>query len=86
MYRQSTDVLSKQIIFTEYFHFLQKKISVYCRVQGRQRSGKGAIRKRFQLQKPRWEKTKLTIRHLYDETWHVLVMYVRRLPDIPLSL
>ena len=33
----------------------------------RQRSGKGAIRKRPQLQKPRWEKTKLTIRHLYHE-------------------
>ena len=34
-----------------------------------QRSGKGAIRKRFPLQKPRWEKTKLTIRHLYHETY-----------------
>ena len=30
----------------------------------RQRSGKGAIRKRFPLQKPRREKTKLTIRYL----------------------
>ena len=30
----------------------------------RQRSGKGAIRKRFPLQKPRWEKTKLTIRYI----------------------
>ena len=29
----------------------------------RQRSGKGAIRKRFPLQKPRWEKTKQTIRY-----------------------
>ena len=29
----------------------------------RQRSGKGAIRKRFPLQKPRWEKNKLTIRY-----------------------
>ena len=35
----------------------------------RHRSGKGAIRKRFPLQKPRWEKTKLTIRHLYHETY-----------------
>ena len=35
----------------------------------RQRSGKGAIRKRFPLQKPRWEKTKLTIRHPYHETY-----------------
>ena len=25
----------------------------------------GAIRKKFQLQKPKWEKTKLTIRYLY---------------------
>ena len=33
----------------------------------RQRSGKGAIRKRLPLQKPRWEKNKLTIRHLYHE-------------------
>ena len=33
----------------------------------RQRSGKGAIRKRFPLQKSRWEKTKLTIRHVYHE-------------------
>ena len=33
----------------------------------RQRSGKGAIRKRFPLQTPRWEKTKLTIRYLYHE-------------------
>ena len=38
----------------------------------RQRSGKGAIRKRFPLQKPRWEKTKLTIRHLYHETYRKL--------------
>ena len=29
----------------------------------RQRSGKDAIRKRFPLQKPRWEKTKVTIRY-----------------------
>ena len=33
----------------------------------RQRSGKGAIRKRLPLQKPRWEKNKLTIRYLYHE-------------------
>ena len=33
----------------------------------RQRSGNGAIRKRLPLQKPRWEKTKLTIRYLYHE-------------------
>ena len=35
----------------------------------RQRSGKGAIRKRFPLQKPRREKTKPTTRHLYHETY-----------------
>ena len=35
----------------------------------RQRSGKGAIRKRFPLQKPRWEKTKPTARYLYHETY-----------------
>ena len=33
----------------------------------RQRSGKGVIRKRFPLQKPTWEKTKLTIRYLFHE-------------------
>ena len=39
----------------------------------RQRSGKGAIRKRFPLQKPRWEKTKLTIRYLYTYTMKHIV-------------
>ena len=33
----------------------------------RQRSGNGAIRKRSPFQKPRWEKSKLTIRYLYHE-------------------
>ena len=33
--------------------------------KSRQRSGNGAIRKKFPLQKPRWEKTKLTISYLY---------------------
>ena len=33
----------------------------------RQRSGKGAIRKSFPPQKRRREKTKLTIRYLYNE-------------------
>ena len=45
----------------------------------RQRPGKGAIRKRFPLQKPRWEKTKLTIRYLYHETYH------ERLFSLPLT-
>ena len=31
----------------------------------RQRIGKDAIRKRFPLQKPRWEKTKLSIKYMY---------------------
>ena len=31
------------------------------------KSGKGAIRKRSPLLKPRWETTKLTIRYLYHE-------------------
>ena len=49
--------------------------SVYCppicieEDTSRQRSGKGAIRKRFPLQKPRREKTKPTIRYLYHETY-----------------
>ena len=34
---------------------------------GRQRSRKCAFRKRFLLQKQRWEKPKLTIRYLYHE-------------------
>ena len=43
--------------------------SVISNIKGtsRQRSGKGAIRKGFPLRKPRWEKTKLTIRYLYHE-------------------
>ena len=46
----------------------QQKRSELTKDTSRQRSGKGAIRKRFPLQKPRWEKTKLTIRYLYHET------------------
>ena len=47
------------------------KYNLHCgwkKGTSRQRSGKGAIRKRFPLQKPRWEKTKLTIRYLYHAT------------------
>ena len=54
-------------------HKLLSAISLYYLIRqegtSRQRSGKGAIRKRFPLQKPRWEKTKLTIRYLYHETY-----------------
>ena len=47
----------------------QSKPNFMWKGTSRQRSGKGAIRKRFPLQKPRWEKTKLTIRYLYHETY-----------------
>ena len=50
----------EDILLSQAVDFLEKGTS-------RQRSGKGAIRKRFPLQKPRWEKTKLTIRYLYHE-------------------
>ena len=43
--------------------------STFFKVQVGKDQAKGAIRKRFPLQKPRWEKTKLTIRHLYHETY-----------------
>ena len=50
------------ITYVKAIHHIQGKGT------SRQRSGKGALRKRFPLQKPRWEKTKLTIRYLYHET------------------
>ena len=61
---------------SEILYFFQKLITTFTsfwklsvqKGTSRQRSGKGAIRKRFPLQKPRWEKTKLTIRYLYHET------------------
>ena len=44
---------------------IQRNFSAEKKLKGtsRQRSGKGAIRKRYPLQKPRWEETKLTIRY-----------------------
>ena len=45
----------------EHYTLLQTKYEK--KSTSRQRSGKGAIRKRLPLQKPRWEKTKLTIRY-----------------------
>ena len=39
------------------------------KVTSRQRSGKGAVRKRFPLQKRRWEKNRLTIRYLNMKTY-----------------
>ena len=50
-------------------HHSSRTISQHKKVQVEKRSGKGAIRKRFPLQKPRREKTKLTIRYLYHETY-----------------
>ena len=61
--------------FAPCFHTHSGTSLTTCRQQrnekgtSRQKSGKGAIRKRFPLQKPRWEKTKLTIRHLYHDTY-----------------
>ena len=46
---------------------LQNDLDLLSKGTSRQRSGKGEIRKRFQLQNSRWEKTKLTIRYLYHE-------------------
>ena len=49
-------------------HYVERMFLNDFRIStSRQRSGKGAIRKRFPLQTPRWEKTKLTIRYLYHE-------------------
>ena len=45
----------------------KEQLKMKKRGTSRQRSGKGAIRKRFPLQKPRWEKTKLT-RHKTKRT------------------
>ena len=41
--------------------------NIWWKGTSRQRSGKGAIRKRFPLENPRWEETKLTIMYLYHE-------------------
>ena len=41
--------------------------SVSKKGTSKQRSGKGAIIKRFSLQKPRWDKKKITIKYLYHE-------------------
>ena len=40
---------------------------MYKKVQVGKDQEKAQSEKRFPLQKPRWEKTKLTIRYLYDE-------------------
>ena len=42
----------------------------------RQRSGKGAIRKIFPLQKPRWEKIKPTISYSASPCQHILMLLV----------
>ena len=41
----------------------------YQKVQVGKDQEKAQSEKRFPLQKPRWEKTKLTIRYLYHETY-----------------
>ena len=41
----------------------------YKKVQVGKDQEKAQSEKRFPLQKPRWEKTKLTIRYLYHETY-----------------
>ena len=41
----------------------------YDEIQVGKDQEKGAIRKRFPLQIPRWEKKQLTIRYLYHETY-----------------
>ena len=45
------------------FQMLHKKVQV-----GKDQE-KAQSEKRFLLQKPRWEKTKLTIRYIYHETY-----------------
>ena len=52
--------------FSDFALYLGTQL-VYDRVQVGKDQRKDAIRKRFPLQKPRWEKTKLIIRYLYDE-------------------
>ena len=54
-----------------FHHFIRQTHPITSMIEkgtSRQRPGKGAIRNRFPLQKPRREKTKLTIRYLYHET------------------
>ena len=58
-----------QILRSPYEHHTDAVAFYFKKGTSRKRSGKGAIRKRFPLQKPRWEKTRLTIRHLYHETY-----------------
>ena len=53
--------------YRRHYELISKYNVGFLKSTSRQRSGKGAIRKRLPLQKPRWEKTKLTIRYLYHE-------------------
>ena len=80
----------------------EKLLDLIEKCSSRQRSGKGAIRERFPLQKPRWEKTKLTIRYLYHKNiewtfkralktmvhyiWHVMTERLSSLPLIKVGL
>ena len=71
-WQEKTKLVQKDpVTCSRYFdHRVQEFLNTILKEgTSRQRSGKGAIRKRFPLQKPRWEKTKLTIRYLYHETY-----------------
>ena len=57
------------MICTFIFAYSEKRTS-------RQRSGKGAIRKRFPLRKPRWEKTNLEI-CFYDDGVHISDVFIQ---------
>ena len=69
IFRSSSQVKGRRLNFNWEKTFGMDHLNVLQEGTSRQRSGKGAIRKRFPLQKPRREKTKLTIRHLYHETY-----------------
>ena len=57
------DLISR---FSDFALYLGTQL-VYDRVQVGKDQEKAQLEKRFPLQKPRWEKTKLIIRYLYDE-------------------
>ena len=70
--KTSRSVSSVPWITPEIRRKIRRKNATHAKAKkrtSRQRSGKGAIRKRFPLQKPKWEKTKPTIMHLYHETY-----------------
>ena len=66
IWREDFFPVVSRLLFAQYVKYADSHILE--RGTSRQRSGKGAIRKRFPLHKPRWEKNKPTIRYLYHET------------------